>query len=207
MKRKLLEVLILGLVFSGCSEKRELEQKSVGAQDPALQERLAKDVTFRSDAGSPIPAQERKGFRGLSYFPLNPALRFQVKLHRYAGPKQIRMATNTGEIRSGLLYGYFEFPVGSQTCKLQVYRLDDASDRGPSLFIPFRDATSGKETYGAGRYIDLTENTSGVYDLDFNRAYNPYCAYNIEYSCPLPPAENTLPVPMRAGEKIYRAQH
>jgi uncharacterized protein (DUF1684 family) len=102
-----------------------------------------------------------------------------------------------------LRYGYFDFKVGDQICKLQVYRLEDASGVGASLFIPFRDSTSGQETYAAGRYIDLKENTSGVYDLDFNRAYNPYCAYNSEFSCPIPPAENTLRVAIRAGEKKY----
>lgn len=79
-------------------------------------------------------------------------------------------------------------------------------EQGPSLFIPFRDQTSGQETYGSGRYIDLAENTSGIYTLDFNRAYNPYCAYNDTYSCPLPPAENTLAVPIRAGEKKYHIE-
>jgi len=115
----------------------------------------------------------------------------------------MRLGTNTGEIRRGLRYGYFDFQVGDQTCRLQVYRLEDASGVGASLFIPFRDSTSGQETYAAGRYIDLKENISGVYDLDFNRAYNPYCAYNSEFSCPIPPAENTLNVAIHAGEKKY----
>jgi len=86
---------------------------------------------------------------------------------------------------------------------LNVYKLEDAAGHGASLFIPFRDATSGGGTYGAGRYLDLIENTTGIYDLDFNRAYNPYCAYNDRFSCPLPPGENTLEVPILAGEKIY----
>jgi hypothetical protein len=114
------------------------------------------------------------------------------------------MATNTGEIRDGLRYGYIEFDAEGQRCRLQVYRLDDSGDSGKaSLFIPFRDSTSGKETYGAGRYLDLDENTSGIYELDFNRAYNPYCAYGEGYSCPIPPEENRLAIPIRAGEKIY----
>ncbi len=79
------------------------------------------------------------------------------------------------------------------------------SGNGATLFMPFRDATSGQETYASGRYIELKENTSGIYDLDFNRAYNPYCAYNSEFSCPVPPAENILKVPIRAGEKNYNS--
>jgi uncharacterized protein (DUF1684 family) len=171
--------------------------------DPVLQERLAKDKAFKSGQDSPIPGPELSGFQGLSYYPINPELRFRAKLNRYASPNKIRLGTNTGEIRSALRYGYFDLQVGNSNCRLNVYKLEDAPDLGASLFIPFRDATSGKETYGAGRYIDIKENTSGIYDLDFNRAYNPFCAYNIEFSCPLPPAENTLKVPIRAGEKKY----
>lgn len=197
-------VLSLLTVLAGCSDKRTPEP-SGSDQDPVLQERLAKDAFFKSDADSPIPSGERIGFSGLSYYPINPALKFQLRLRRYDRPQPVRLGTNTGEIRGGLLYGYFEFQVAGRNCRLQVYRLEETSDRGPSLFIPFRDATSGKETYGAGRYLEFSENTTGMYDLDFNRAYNPYCAYNAAYSCPLPPAENTLPVPIRAGEKKFRA--
>ena len=171
--------------------------------DPILQERLAKDKDFKSGQNSPVPGPQKAGFQGLSYYPINPDLRFKAKLIRYARPKQIRLGTNTGEIRSALRYGYFEFQVENRICRLSVYKLEDAPDHGASLFIPFRDATSGKETYGSGRYLDLKENTSGIYDLDFNLAYNPYCAYNSEFSCPFPPAENTLQVPIRAGEKKY----
>jgi uncharacterized protein (DUF1684 family) len=203
--RRVLGTLAFLLVLAACSEKNSARQDVSSPEDPRLQERLAKDTDFKSGSNSPIPEPNRAGFHGLSYYPLDASLRFKVELHRYAGPKSIRIATNTGEIRSGLIYGYFEFQVAGEACKLQAYRLEDSSGRGPSLFIPFRDATSGKETYGAGRYVDLVENTSGVYDLDFNRAYNPYCAYNSEYSCPLPPAENTLDIPIRAGEKVFHS--
>jgi len=164
---------------------------------------MEKDAAFRAE-NSPLLPQDRPTFHGLSYYPIDPQLRFSVPLHRYPAPVQVRLGTNTGEIRSGLRYGYFDFKVGGQSCRLQVYRLEDAPDSGGAmLFIPFRDSTSGRETYAAGRYIDLKENTSGVYDLDFNRAYNPSCAYDSEFSCPVPPAENTLKVPIHAGEKKY----
>jgi uncharacterized protein (DUF1684 family) len=197
-------LVLLVLALSGCSEKRE--SSPAKPLDPILQERLAKDAAFKSGEESPIPPQDRPSFHGLAYYPIDPGLRFSVTLHRYPSPRHVRLGTNTGEIRSGLRYGYFEFQVGSQVCRLQVYRLEDAPDR-PALFVPFRDSTSGRETYGAGRYIDLKENTSGIYDLDFNRAYNPSCAYNSDYSCPIPPAENTLNVPVRAGEKLYSGGH
>jgi len=199
--RPILYLWISGLVFVGCSERQPPARGTLSSEDSLVQERRTKDAFFKSDKESPLLVQDRKNFQGLSYYPVDPAFRFQVALQRYVMPQQIRMATNTGEIRSGLLYGFFEITVNAQICKVQAYRLDDTAE--PSLFIPFRDATSGTETYGAGRYIDLKENTSGVYDLDFNRAYNPYCAYNPTYSCPRPPAENILAVPIRAGEKKY----
>jgi uncharacterized protein (DUF1684 family) len=203
LRFRLLILTICVTTLCGCSGTGGPDRESSSPQDPILQERLAKDRDFKSGQNSPIPDSERSGFQGLSYYPINPALRFSAKLNRYAGPKQIRLGTNTGEIRSGLRYGYFDFQVEDHACRLNVYKLEDAPDHGASLFIPFRDATSGKETYGAGRYIDLIENTSGIYDLDFNRAYNPYCAYNSRFSCPLAPGENNLEVPIRAGEKNY----
>jgi uncharacterized protein (DUF1684 family) len=191
------------LLISACSEPRRSERISTPPQDPVYKERAEKDAFFMS-GDSPLLPQDKQGFHGLQYYPVDPSLKFSVRLHRYPAPAGVRLGTNTGEIRNGLRYGYFDFRVGGQDCRLQVYRLEEALNAGSSqLFIPFRDATSGHETYGAGRYIDLKENTSGVYDLDFNRAYNPSCAYNSQFSCPVPPAENTLKVPIRAGEKKY----
>ncbi len=208
MRRLLLALLVsqlLSLGLAGCSNTGSSDRPQQAQQDPIIRERMERDAAFKSGASSPILAEERRTFRGLSYYPIDPNLRFSARLHRHPSPRQIRMGTNTGEIRSGLRYGYFEFRVLGEDCRLQVYRLEDAPETGggANLFVPFRDATSGKETYGAGRYIDLKENTTGVYDLDFNRAYNPYCAYNSQFSCPVPPAENTLKVPIRAGEKTY----
>jgi uncharacterized protein len=198
---------ILMIAVQSCTRSGTSDSPAASRQDPTLQERLAKDVAFKSAESSPLRPQDRTGFHGLAYYRLDPGLRFSVTLHRYPNPQQVRLGTNTGEIRSGLRYGYFNFKVDDKDCRLQVYRLEDAPDRGASLFVPFRDVTSGRESYGAGRYIDLKENTSGIYDLDFNRAYNPSCAYNDTYSCPAPPAENTLSVPIRAGEKQYPGGH
>ncbi len=159
---------------------------------------------FRSGRESPLQDEDRTKFHGLAYYGIDPAYRIKVTLRRYPKPETIRIATNTEEIRQALRYGYFEFEIQGQKCRLQVYRmLDDNETGGAQLFIPFRDATSGKETYGGGRYIDLRENATGTYDLDFNQAYNPFCAYGRDYSCPLPPRENKLPVPIYAGEKNF----
>lgn len=199
--QKVLGLAAALVLLHGCSADHS---NSGGSGDPVLRARREKDTAFRSSPQSPIPAQEKARFQGLDYFPLDPALRFRLKLNRYPAPAQIRMVTNTGEIRDGLRYGYFEFQVDGVVCRLQAYRLAENEKPGePYLFVPFLDATSGKESYGGGRYLELPENTSGTYDLDFNQAYNPFCAYGGDYSCPKPPEENRLAVPIRAGEKKY----
>ncbi len=202
-RRGVVVLVFLTIVFAGCSKPQVENHPRPVAGNSILDERRAKDEDFRSGADSPIREKDRPSFRGLAYYPPNPDLDFTVQLHRYPAPRQIMLATNTGEIRRGLRYGYFDFKVSGQDCRLQVYRLEDSSGSAASLFIPFRDATSGVETYASGRYIDLKENTTGIYELDFNRAYNPYCAYNSDFSCPVPPAENTLAAAVRAGEKKY----
>lgn len=203
MRTALASLFVCLIIMSACSGPPPATPVRQGVQDSTTQDRMEKDAAFKADS-SPIIAADRSKFHGLEYYPIDPQFRFSVRLQRYPAPSRIRIGTNTGEIRSGIRYGYFDFRIGDQNCRLQVYRLEDTpEDGGSMLFIPFRDSTSGRETYGGGRYIDLKENTSGVYDLDFNRAYNPSCAYNSEYSCPAPPAENTLNVPILAGEKKY----
>lgn len=194
-------VLASAFLFAGCVRN---QMGGGDAGGPVLQARKERDQAFKSSPDSPLTAEDKARFQGLDYFPVNPALSFRLKLNRYTVPTRIRMATNTGEVRDGLKYGYFEFTAEGQTCRLQVYRMDENDNPGhASLFVPFRDATAGHETYGGGRYLDIPENTSGMYDLDFNRAYNPFCAYRADFSCPTPPDENRLAVRITAGEKKY----
>lgn len=205
-RSRLLPALLapIAFVWGACSEQRVDRPQRVS--DPLLEARIKKDESFKSGPNSPIPEADRPRFKGLRYFDPDPKYRFQARLQRYPRPEQIRMLTNTVEVRQGLKYGYFEFDIQGQKCRIQVYRMTDDETGTPYLFIPFRDATSGRETYGGGRYLDLEENTSGLYSLDFNLAYNPSCVYGKEFSCPLPPRENTLPVPILAGEKNYALQ-
>jgi uncharacterized protein len=201
--RSTLIFLSFALVFlTGCSTT-ETPVREKAPENSILRDRAKRDAAFKSETDSPIPPKDKPLFRGLEYYPVNTSLRFSVRLTRYKSPEQVRLGTNTGEIRSGIRYGYFDFQAMGKMCRLQVYRLDDAPAGEARLFIPFRDATTGIESYAAGRYLDLDENTSGLYELDFNRAYNPSCAYDIKYSCPVPPAENTLSVAIKAGEKKY----
>jgi uncharacterized protein len=201
--RSILTLVFLALLcFSGCL-KPDTAMNRGTAENSIERERTVKNEFFKSDPDSPIQQKDKPRFQGLAYYPVDPGLKFSVRLMRYQSPEQVRLGTNSGEIRSGLRYGYIDFQVQGKKLRLQVYRLEDAPVDGAGLFIPFRDSTTGFETYSTGRYLDLKENTSGIYELDFNRAYNPSCAYNNEYSCPVPPAENTLSVAIRAGEKKY----
>jgi uncharacterized protein (DUF1684 family) len=168
-------------------------------------ERREKDHFFGGHPQSPIPFVLRDLLSGLAYFPPNPKYRLKAKLHPYPKPEPVVMPTSKGVPRDMVKWGYFEFTIDGQTRRLQAYK----SAPGPeerveaSLFIPFRDATSGKESYGAARYLDLEPSTADEYELDFNRAYNPYCAYSDDYVCPFPPRENWLDLRIEAGEKDF----
>ncbi len=177
------------------------------ARREALQQRrVEKDKSFRGSHNSPVPENERRNFRGLRYFSYNPQLVFEVELEEIVNPSEIVMATSVeGQESLYRKVGFFEFEVEALPQKIYAYRRDDQHIHGPpSLFIPFRDGTSGKTTYGAGRYIDLQVSPSGSYVLDFNEAYNPYCTYSPSYICPLPPRENWLMLDIPAGEKDYK---
>ncbi len=168
-------------------------------------ERREKEGFFAGHQQSPIPPADRAELRGLDYYPPDPDCRFEIELHEHQEKKMVRMAYTKGEERDFIQWGEFRFRIGSEECVLQAYRSD--SEEEEQLFIPFRDATSGRETYGAGRYLDLdaarNRTADGKWILDLNRAYNPWCVYSENYTCPFVPQENWLTVPVRAGEKNY----
>jgi uncharacterized protein (DUF1684 family) len=165
--------------------------------------RVDKDSFFKKDMDSPIPSSDRSSFKGLNYFPPDEGYRVSSKLERFDSPKHIVMATSTGTRQTYLRYGAFTFEIKGRSLKLIVYK--SAEDpHAQSLFLPFSYETSGHETYAAGRYLDLEELGGDDYGLDFNMAYNPYCAYSQDYTCPVPPVENRLPVKILAGEKNYK---
>ncbi len=165
-------------------------------------QRLSKDSYFKRAARSPIPAGERATFGGLHYFPVDASLRFEFltlgSLPDGLEP-EIHVQTSDGAVRHGERVGTFDFTVDGVGYQLVAMRLVDSL--GDELFVPFRDATNGAETYEAGRYLDLAPQDDGTYDLDFNLAYAPFCAYSPAYSCPLPPPENWLTVRIEAGER------
>jgi len=164
------------------------------------------DDFMQHNPQSPLDSQQREEFSGIDYYDENEALILDVSVERFANDEPIiEMSTNTGEIRPYRRWGKFTFEVDGQEATLVIY--SDA--HGHEFFIPFKDKTNGKETYGAGRYLDNhrpgVEHLAGKrFEIDFNFAYNPYCAYSPAFSCPLPPAENWLAVPIRAGEKSFK---
>jgi uncharacterized protein (DUF1684 family) len=165
--------------------------------------RADKDDYFRSAHDSPIPHAEREAFVGLPYFPVDESLRFEgLTLEPYEGtePTSFQIPTSDGQLRDAVRAGTFRFDLGGETRRLTGYTF--ASGASDSVFVPFLDATSGSETYGAGRYLDLYPEDDGTYALDFNLAYHPSCVYDARFSCPLTPAENRLPVRIEAGERL-----
>ena len=165
--------------------------------------RAEKDDYFRQAHDSPIPLAERDTFVGLPYFDVDEALRFEgLPLEPYTGsePTQFQIPTSTGELRDAKRAGVFRFDIGGTSHTLTGYTF--AKGAADSVFVPFQDGTTGKESYGAGRYIDVYAEEDGTYALDFNLAYHPSCVYDARFSCPLTPAENRLPIRIEAGERL-----
>jgi uncharacterized protein len=161
--------------------------------------RAQKDAFFKTHPHSPLTPDQQATFAGLRYFPENPELRLVLPIERFVEQDTIVMQTSTGDERVYTRYGRLHFTVDGQDVALTLY----ADEHSGAFFLPFVDALRGRETYGAGRYLDPEPLDDGQFLVDFNLAYNPYCAYNDDWSCPLTPVENWLPVPIRAGEKLF----
>jgi uncharacterized protein (DUF1684 family) len=159
--------------------------------------RINKDEFFRTDHHSPLTPEQKQNFAGLNYFPENPDLDLTVEVERFDKGDVVQIQTNTGDVQSYERYGRIEFVLEGEEASLTIYHNEFG------FFLPFTDALAGEETYGAGRYLEPEELPDGRFRVDFNLAYNPYCAYNPNWSCPLTPFENRLKVPIRAGEKVF----
>jgi uncharacterized protein (DUF1684 family) len=161
------------------------------------------DRFMRESPESPVPPEKRASFPPLSYFPTDAAYRVPAALQVVQGGPTVPMPTSTGQVRQMQRVGTLSFTLKGQPMTLGAFVEAKENDMR-RLFVPFGDLTNGTETYPGGRYIDLDRTASGVYDLDFNRAYHPYCFFNSSYDCPYPPAENRLKTPIRAGERLPR---
>jgi hypothetical protein len=166
-------------------------------------EREMKDRFMGAHPESPFVSERVPGFVGLRYFPIDESYRIAANLERLETPVEEYLRTNRDGQSVVRHVGDIVFSLHGRELRLRVYHAGEGV--GASVFVPFRDSTSGRESYGPGRYVTLELNPDDVYELDFNRAFNPYCAYTDAYECAFPPAENDLPVAVRAGEKAWSA--
>jgi uncharacterized protein (DUF1684 family) len=193
----LLVALTIAAACSGCSGKPP-ENKDYASQLTA--ERQAKDAQFMKE-DSPVPINRKASLLPLAYFAIDPEYNIPAALRPAETETIVEMPTSTGTSRRQRIVGALEFVLKGQPLKLTASVDADAANLD-QITVMFTDLTSGAETYPGGRYIDLERNTSGIYELDFNRAYNPYCYYNESYECPYPPRENRLTIPIRVGERL-----
>lgn len=159
--------------------------------------RSEKDEFFGHHPQSPLTPGQKRDFEGLKYYPENESLRLEVQVEPAEDRKPFQMQTSTGGVQTYVRHGKFKFKVDEQEAELMIYQNENG------YFLPFVDALAGKETYPAGRYLEPEPLPGGRFLVDFNLAYNPYCAYNEMWSCPITPAENRLKVPVRAGEMLF----
>ena len=159
--------------------------------------RAEKNEFFKHHPQSPLTPEQKQEFTGLQYFPENTALRLDVEVELLNDDKPMLMQTSTGGVQEYTRFGKFKFQVAEKEAELTIYQADYG------FFLPFVDSLAGKETYPAGRYLEPEALPGKHFMVDFNIAYNPYCAYNEMWSCPITPAENRLKVPIEAGEKLF----
>lgn len=199
MKTRAALVLAL-LLMSACTAKQ------VPYVDDINNWRAVKDDFMQHSEESPIPADRRASFPPLFYFPIEPEYRVPAVLTVARGDEVLEIPTSRGERRPHHRVGTLRFTLKGQLLMLTAF-VEVGQQDLRRLFVPFGDLTNGTETYPGGRYLELDRTATGIYDLDFNRAYHPFCYYNPKYDCPYPPRENRLSIPIRAGERMGTATH
>jgi uncharacterized protein (DUF1684 family) len=190
--------------ISGCRQQKISEQ---GILDETLTDRRLKDSLFRSAPESPFRQDTSLHYHGLRWFDPDPEYYFRSKLYRFNKSKELVIFGTKGEERRAVRYGYFLLSYHGNLYALNVYKTSDRLPDGREpLSVWFTDETTGGETYGVGRYVDVDDEQNDpnfLYTINLNSAYNPYCAYSASYSCAVPNKEDHLPFPVRAGEKKY----
>jgi uncharacterized protein (DUF1684 family) len=200
-------LLAVGLALSTSACRRETAA-AVVATDPVAELnafRTRKDAFFRTSPQSPFQAEPKVAFAPLKYFPPDPGWIYQTKLKADPNPRTVAIRDTQGEQREATIIGTLSFTRDGRTHSLFVYRMAGPVPGSYHYSLWFTDLTTGKETYEVGRYLDFLkdEDPNYVYTLDFNRAYNPYCAYSSAYSCPIPRKEDHLNLAVTAGEKKW----
>jgi uncharacterized protein len=177
--------------------------KSQAATGEVKRFREMRDKSFRNASETPLAGEELLKFKGLEYFEVSERFIVKAKLEKSAGAEVFMMPTSIGTARKYFKYGVLTFELDGQSFTLNAFQSEGAKKDG-TLFVPFRDLTNGRETYGAGRYLYIKAPAAAEAILDFNFAYNPNCAYgNEQFSCAIPPHENFLQTEIKAGEKIF----
>lgn len=199
-----IRAVVITLVFSFCGAACTLRpaDEDYTAKIAAIRE--AKDASFKNDPESPIPADKKASLLPLTYYPIDEKFAVPATLEPLAERTRLQVPTSTGKIRTMERIGTLKFLLDGQPRRLTAF-IDVDSPQVNRLFVPFADQTSGTETYPAGRYMELDPTPTGIYVVDFNIAYNPYCYYNEEFDCPYPPKENRLDTAIRAGERVHDA--
>jgi uncharacterized protein (DUF1684 family) len=192
--------LLAALTVAACGSQPE--EEDYPAKIAAI--RAAQDQSFKNDPDSPIPPDKKATLLPLAYFPIDELYAVPATLEPSADRTRIEVPTSIGKVRQLERIGTLKFSVQGQPRQLTAFRDLESRDVN-RLFVPFADQTSGAETYQAGRYMELDPTATGIYVVDFNVAYNPYCYYSPEYDCPVPPKENRLQVAIRAGERMHKA--
>ena len=199
--RAILLLMAAGVVVAACNAGNPPPAESEGDYATQIQSaRAALDQMYRNQPDKPIPAAKMNEFLPLKYFPPDPDYVVPASLNPSKERIVAEMPTSQGKIRKHQRVGVLEFTLKGQPLTLGAFV--EAGAGLERLFVPFSDMTSGTETYAAGRYLELDRTSSGVYTIDFNKAYFPYCYYNPDYDCPIPPRESRLPLPIRAGERL-----
>lgn len=162
-------------------------------------QRKQRDTFLQSSQESPVPEGQRAAFQPLKYYPINLEYRIIGDFIPMKSFSKVVIRRTGGDSTIFIYAGKVQFAFEGKTFELSAYQTNEKNSR--ELFIPFRDKTNGSETYGGGRYLDASKTTNKVI-LDFNTAYHPYCVYNMEYTCPIPPPENTLDARIEAGERL-----
>jgi len=191
-------VLLAGLAAAACSSGPPAPVDAQVYLKSVLDHRAVKDKTFREEP-EPIPVEKRETLLPLRYYPPDASYTAPAELKLANQRPVFEMPTSTGKLRRMERVGVLEFSLKGQPMSLAAFV--EEGQALENLFVPFADLTTGKETYPAGRYLDIHPTSTGLYTIDFNMAYNPTCAYNETYDCPFPPASNRLKVEIRAGEK------
>src|SRR5262245_34143331 len=195
-------VLLLTLIVVAPACRQGPPEDARGYAQRLADDRAAKDQLFQN-GNDPIPAARKTELLPLAYFPIDPDYTVPATLEPSNDPTILEMKTSTGAPRQMRRAGTLVFSLKGEPFRITAYH--DLTTPASHLSVMFSDLTSGTETYYAGRYLDLDRNATGFYELDFNRAYNPYCYYNVGYECPIPPPENRLKIPIRAGERMKKS--